>query len=69
MNKSILYASISAIILLSSIQVAMADTYGDCYKQGRSDALQHGSPLNNTAIMHCGYPYILAFNEFAYRLN
>jgi hypothetical protein len=42
MNEPILFASISAIVLLGSIQIAMAtihNYYLDCYKQGKFDAL------------------------------
>jgi hypothetical protein len=71
MNEPILFASISAIVLLGSIQIAMAtihNYYLDCYKQGKFDAL-HGLAFNDTASMHCAGQYVLAFNQYAYHLN
>jgi hypothetical protein len=49
MNKSILFASISAIVLLSSIQIAFAhnDNETNPYLNGRFDRI-HGLAFNAT---------------------
>lgn len=62
MNKPILFASISAIVLLSSIQIAFATL--DCYKQGALDG--HRLAFNDTTSAHCGPLYIVGFNQHAY---